>query len=79
MNSQKNKLTDADKKTIRAALKITNQQYDKDISLKDNLLSIIDELMETIDSKDDEIKALEFDMQENYRPIPNSNREYPYY
>ena len=79
MNSQKNKLDDYDKKIIQKALKIINQQYNKNVNLKDNLISIIDELIETINSKNDEIEALEFDIQENYRPIPNSNLEYPYY
>ncbi len=78
MNTQNNKLDNADKKIIKSALKIAHLKYDKNKSLKDNMISIIEELIDVIDSKDDEIRNLEFDIQENYRPIPNSDREYPY-
>lgn len=70
-------LDEIDKKILREALSITNHHAVTnvdDIEEKDELISIIEDLIGEVNHLQEEYDDLERDLEDNYRPIPLSEQ-----
>ena len=64
---------DLDNSLLETISKITNTHFTNPIS-EDDAISIIEELVNEIEVKEEKIRDMEQDIEENYRPIPVSEQ-----
>ena len=64
---------DLDNSLLETIRKITNTHFTNPIS-EDDAISIIEELVNEIEVKEEKIRDMEQDIEENYRPIPVSEQ-----